>query len=254
MDTTSDSTAVADTPLVALLERIERLRRRVGWIVGAFALGTVASWGASEHLYRLLALPLTDALIERGDDARLAFTHLTDPFVLYFTVAILGGVVIAMPVVLTQVFIAFSGGRGRRTALALLAFVIMGTLLFAAGLYFCHRILLPFAVDYLLDVGGDFEQAITIREYLKFALRLLLALGLAAELPLVSLYASRLGIVTARDLVRWLPHTVLAIFVLSAFITPPDGASQVLVAVPLIALYVVGIGVAAVAGRGRGRD
>lgn len=244
----SEDTTASDSPIVVLFDRIDRLRKRVGWTIAVFAVATVLCWGLSARLYGILATPMTDALVARGIDPRLAFTHLTDPFILYLTVAILGGVVVTSPVALAQVFIAFAGVARRRRTLALLAFVVAGTALFLSGLYFCQRILLPFAVDYLLGVGSEFEQAITVREYLRFAVRLLFALGLAAELPLVSLYAARLGLVTARDLLRWLPHTVLGVFVLSAFITPPDGASQVLVAVPLLVLYLIGIGIAALAG------
>lgn len=245
----ADPIGTDDSPLSMFIARFERLRRRAAWSGVAVLVATGLCWTVSGRLYALLALPLTAELQARGIETRLAFTHLTDPFILYLTVSIAGGLALALPLLLGQLFVAFSPGLGWRRGLSLAAFVLVGSLLFAAGVYFCHRVLLPFAVAYLLDVGEGFQQAITIREYLRFSLRLLIALGLAAQLPLVSFGAARIGLVSARDLVRWFPYMLLAIFVLAAWITPPDGASQVLVAVPLVALYGVGVAVAALAGR-----
>ena len=178
-------------------------------------------------------------------------TSLTDPFVIYFSVSMLGGLLVALPVMMSFMWrlIAPLGiGRGLLKAAG---FVAASTALFGLGLAFGYLVLLPFVVTYLLEVARDFQYAITIREYLKFALRMLVAMGVSAQLPLISLVLSRFGLVTARLMLRWLPYAVLGAFLLAALITPPDGISQVLVAVPMLALYMVGVLVAALAARRR---
>jgi sec-independent protein translocase protein TatC len=235
----------------SVIDRIDEVRRRLVWVVVTLLAGTAAAWGIADRAFAFLAAPLTAALAEAGRDQRLVFTRLTDPFIIYFSVALLGGLLITVPVLMALVWrmmVPLGLGRGMLKAAA---FVISSTLLFAAGLAFGYWVLLPFAVRYLLQVAQDFEYAVTIREYLRFALRMLLAMGVSAQLPLLSFVAARFGLVSARRMLRWLPYAVLVIFVIAAVVTPPDGASQVLVAVPMLALYLLGVLVAAITTRRR---
>lgn len=135
-------------------------------------------------------------------------------------------------------------GRG---AVKAVVFVAASSVLFLVGLAFGYWVLLPFVVRYLLGVAEEFRYAVTIREYLRFALRMLMAMGMSAQLPLISFVLARFGLVTARRLLRWFPYAVLAAFVIAAVITPPDGISQLLVATPMMVLYLLGVVVAAVA-------
>lgn len=217
------------------------------WSLLAVIGGTMLCWVLRERLFEFLARPVTAALLERGEDPRLAFTRLTDPFVVYLSVAMLGGAALGTPLIAAQLW--WTLVPSSRRLLTTFLFVLAAVLLFVAGIAFGHQILLPFVVGYLIDVATRMRQVITAREYMSFVLRLMLALGLAAELPLVSLVLARLGVVTARRLWRWFPHAVLAAFILAALVTPPDGISQVMVAVPVASLYLLSIGVAALAGR-----
>lgn len=237
----------AESPLTTFLLRLESMRRGLVGCALALAAGTTVGWTVSQPLYELLARPLTRELASRGQDARLAFTHLTDPFVLYFTVSLLAGVFLTSPAVAWQLWRLARPRQGWGGRLRLAGFVLASVVLFGAGLAFGYFVLLPFAVRYLLEIGGDFEQLITVREYLRFATRLLLVLGGAAQLPLLTLVLARAGILGPGALWRGFPYAVLVAFVVAALITPPDGISQLLVAVPVLGLYLVGIGVAALA-------
>jgi sec-independent protein translocase protein TatC len=248
---TATSPGQPDTaiPWHQVIDRIDRVRRSLVWVVLVLLGGTALSWNFADRAFALLARPLTTALLAAERDPRLIFTSLTEPFVIYFSIALLGGFTLALPLLmgLTWRLIApISGGGGLLKALG---FAGASTILFLLGLAFGYLVLLPFVVNYLLGVAIQFEYALTIREYLKFTLRLLLAMGIAAQLPLISFTLARLGLVTAHQLLRWLPYSVLAAFVLAALITPPDGVSQVLVAVPMLVLYLVGVAVAALARR-----
>lgn len=238
-----------DSPLQALLAGLERARKLTVWTLLALLLGTAAGWVWSSHLFRLLSRPLTEELAARGLDTRLVFTGLTEPFILYFSISLLTGLVVALPALAMQLYvIAAPRVRLRSSALAAL-FVVTTTALFLMGAAFCYFVLLPFGIRYLLDIGVQFDHAITVRDFLRFAVRLMVAMGFAAQLPLLTFTAARIGLVTARTLWRWFPYATLIAFFMAAWLTPPDGMSQLLLAAPLLVLYLIGIGVAALAGR-----
>jgi sec-independent protein translocase protein TatC len=244
------TTSAPDGPTInwgSVIDRINEVRRGLVWVVLALLTGTAASWSFADVAFRWLSAPLTAAMAEAGRDSRLVFTHLTDPFVIYFSIALLCGLLLALPVLMTLFWRMVAPlGLGRGLFKATL-FVVSSTLLFFAGLAFGYWVLLPFVVRYLLTIAEDFQYAVTVREYLRFALRMLLAMGISAQLPLLSFVLARFGLVTAAQMLRWLPYSVLLAFVLAAVITPPDGISQVLVAVPMLALYLFGVLIAVAA-------
>lgn len=252
--TTAPNSATDDaeeevSPLRALFDGVERARRLTFLTLLSLVLGTAVCWNFSADIYRLLALPLTRELAARGQDPRLAFTGLADPFILYFSVSLFGGLVIAGPVLAGQVFVALTPRLGARRMLAAIAFILTASGLFLAGAAFCYFVLIPFAVSYLLGIGGEFETAITVRDFLGFTVRLMLALGLAAELPLVVFVAARFGLVGPRLLWRGLPYATVGAFIAGAWLTPPDVISQLLLAGPLLLLYLLSIALAAFASR-----
>jgi len=230
-----------------VINRINALRRSLLWVVAALLLGTASGWSVADQVFNFLAAPLTTALANAARDPRLAFTNLSDPFIIYFSVSMLLGLLLALPVIMSlfwRVVAPLDLGRGAAKAAV---FAFASSVLFLVGLAFGYWVLLPFVVRYLLRVAEEFRYAVTIREYLRFALRMLIAMGISAQLPLMSFVLARFGLVTARRLLRWLPYAVLAAFVLAAVITPPDGISQLLVAIPMLVLYLLSIVVAALA-------
>ena len=218
---TDASTFDEESPLTSVLTVLDRVRKRAIWVLVTLLASTMVCWAFASRLYELLVQPLTQELQARGADTRLVFTNLTDPFVLYFTVALLGGLAISCPVLMGQLWLAIAPRMRHRRVLSLSAFVLCAALLFVGGLTFSQLILMPYAVGYLLDIGSEFEHAITIRDYLRFSVRLLLAMGVAAQLPLLSFAGARTGLLTARTMMRWFPHAVLVIFILAAWVTRP---------------------------------
>jgi len=181
---------------------------------------------------------------------KLAFTDLTGPFMLYVKVALLAAVFVASPVLLTQVWLFIRPGLYRRERRLALPFIIFTTLFFVLGGYFGYRIAFPLVVRFLLGVGEDFKQVVTIQSYLSMMSKILLGLGLVFEMPMLIFFLARLGLVTARKLIKWFRWAVLAIFVVAAIITPtPDVATQTVFAVPMILLYLLGVVVAALFGK-----
>lgn len=241
-----------EPPIRALLAGVERARKLTLWTLIALAAGTAVGWARAPRLFDLLAQPVTRELLAQGRDPRLGYTGLTDPFILYFTISLMCGVLVALPAFASQIWLIVASRVRRRSAFAAVFFVLVATALFLGGVLFCYSVMLPVAVNYLIGVGSEFESAITVRDFLRFTVRLMVALGVAFELPLLTFTAARVGLVSARTLLRWFPYATIVAFVVGAWLSPPDILSQLLVAFPMLGLYLIGVAFAALAGRRRG--
>ena len=135
-----------------------------------------------------------------------------------------------------------------------LPFVLISTALFLLGASFGHQIMFPVMFQFLAGMQNAYvESAWTMREVFSLTTRLFLALGIAFELPVAIFFLSIAGIVNARQLISGLPYAAVGGFILGAMLSPPDVVSQVFLAVPLIALYLLGVGIAYLVGRRRAR-
>jgi sec-independent protein translocase protein TatC len=133
-------------------------------------------------------------------------------------------------------------------------FVFFGTFFFLSGAWFCYTAVLPVGYRFFIEQYGTIRvnPEIRISEYLSFTARMLLAFGVTFELPVVTFFLARLGIVTHRMMLNYMRYAVLLIVVLAAMLTPgPDVASQMLMAGPLLVLYALSIGVAYIFARPR---
>lgn len=242
-----DQAAPEELPRMTLLEHLEELRKRLLVSLVALFLGFLLCWNWARPIFAFLEKPLTQFLPE-GE--KLAFTGLVDPFMLYVKVAALAGVFVASPVILHQAWLFLSPALYRNERKIATLFIVVTTVFFALGGYFGYAVAFPMVCKFLLNVGRDFRQVITINEYFSMASKVILGLGLVFELPVVILFLARLGVVTHRMLLRYFRYAVLIVFVIAAIITPtPDIATQSIFAVPMIALYLFGVLVAWIFGK-----
>lgn len=236
-----------ELPRMTLLEHLDELRRRIFSSIIALLIAFLVCWYFSPQIFSWLERPIREVL-PAGE--KLAFTDLTAPFMLYIKVALLAALFVASPVLLTQVWLFIRPGLYRRERRLALPFVVFTTLFFLLGGYFGYRIAFPLVVRFLLGVGENFKQVVTIQSYLSMMTKILLGLGLVFEMPMLIFFLARLGLVTARKLIKWFRWAVLAIFVAAAIITPtPDVATQTVFAVPMVLLYLLGVVVAALFGK-----
>jgi sec-independent protein translocase protein TatC len=234
--------AQEELPRMTLLEHLNELRRRIGVALLAVGAGFLACWYFAKPIFHWIEHPLTQFL-PQGE--KLAFTGLVDPFMLYIKVALLAGIFVASPVVLYQVWLFVAPGLYRRERRMLLPFLFFTTAFFLTGGYFGYAVAFPAVCRFLLKVGSDFRQVITINEYFAMASKVILGLGLVFELPILILFLARLGVVTHKFLIKQFRFAVLVIFIIAAVITPtPDIATQSVFALPMIGLYLLGILVA----------
>lgn len=236
-----------DLPRMGLLDHLDELRRRLVRALMAFMVTFLISYAFSEQIYAFLARPIYRFLPTAADgtQAKLVFLGITDPFILYIKVAALAGLFLGSPLIFYQVWAFVAPGLYKREKRLAVPFIFFGSLLFLGGGAFGYYIAFPFAVEFLLGIGDQFQPTITVTSYLSFLMTVILGLGVMFEMPTIIFLLTRLGVVTPRFLLRHFRWAVLIIFLIAAIITPtPDIINLCIFAVPTLALYLVGVGVA----------
>ncbi len=249
LDGTVEEEGEETLPRMTLLDHLDELRRRILHSVIALFVAFMGSWYFAPDIFRWLEQPILDVL-PKGE--KLAFTELSAPFMLYIKVALLTAIFVASPYLLLQLWLFLKPGLYRRERRLAVPFIVFTSLFFVAGGYFGYLVAFPMVVRFLLGVGEDFKQVVTIGTYFAMMSKILLGLGLVFEMPMLIFFFARIGLVSARQLLRWFRWAVLLIFVTAAVITPtPDVATQTVFAVPMIILYLIGVAVAALFGKKR---
>ncbi len=258
MSTASQQPQV-DQKTMSFWEHLDELRRRIILSASAFALGAGVSWYYRERILEWISYPFVQAWKSGhlGGRASLHFAAPAALFMAYVKLALLGGFVLALPFMLYQLWAFVAPGLYAREKRFALPFVLASTGLFALGGLFGFTVAFPVAFRYLLGLSGPVGDTfavtptVMVSDYLDFVTHLLLVFGVVFELPVLAFFLSVAGIVTHRHLLRFARYFVVVAFVLGAIFSPPDIASQLLVAVPLCLLYGVSVGIAYVFGRPR---
>jgi sec-independent protein translocase protein TatC len=237
-----------DERKLPLTDHLAELRSRLLRIVITWAIGSALAWNFSEAIFGKLLEPAVAALGDRGLQAIAP----TEIFFTYLKCAVLAGFVMALPVIFWQLWAFISPGLYEKEKSVAGPFVLISTLLFAGGATFGYTVVFPLMFDFFTGFDSEFVQsAWSMREVFALTTRLFLAFGVAFELPVLVFFLSVAGIVDAPTLLRGTPYAVLAVFVAAAVLTPPDWVSQIFLAVPMVGLYLIGVGVAYLFGRGR---
>jgi len=236
----------AGLPLVA---HLRELRRRLVISALAVAAGFGVSYYYSTQLYDILTRPLVSAM--PSGERYLVYTSIVEPFFLYMKVGLIGGIILASPVILYQVWGFIAPGLQRAEKRWFVAVVAGSLLLFISGTLFAYYLVFPFGFKYLLSFSStELKPLLSMSEYFSMVTKLLLAFGLVFQTPLGILVLARLGIVTAKQLLSWWRYALVGILIAAAVLTPtPDVFNQMLMAGPLIVLYVLGIILAVVFGK-----
>jgi sec-independent protein translocase protein TatC len=243
-----DAEPDADLPKMSFLDHLEELRKRLIYSIIAIGVAFLGCWGFADKIVAWIQAPLTQFL--PPGDQKLAYTHLTEPFIMYMKVALFAGLFVASPVILWQVWRFISPGLYHRERRYAAPFIIFATTFFVLGGYFGYKVILPGACGFFVAAGRQFKQMIKIDEYFSFASTIILASGATFETPIIIFFLARLGIVTPAFLMQKFKYAVVLSFVIAAIVTPtPDMVNQCFLAVPMIALYLLGIGVAHLFGK-----
>lgn len=231
-----------------LREHFRELRSRVLISMVALLVGSAICFYFYEEILTLL---LTPARRVAGDDVTIIYTEITELLSTTVKVSMLGGLVLALPVILYNVIRFVAPGLTPKERRILFSFLPAAVLAFVAGMAFGYFVMIPPALKFLLTFGGDIaEPLIRISNMINIMIRLLFWLGIAFETPLVMYVLATLGIVNARGFARFRRLWLVVSFVIAAAITPTiDPLNQAVVAGPLIVLYELGVLLARIAGR-----
>jgi sec-independent protein translocase protein TatC len=221
------------------LAHLDELRKRL--IVCAIAVGAgfVISYIFSKQLFSLLILPLTKVL---PDESTLIFTNLPEMFIAYIKVALIAGIIFAVPVIFYELWMFVAPALYRREKRYVVPFVVFSTILFVVGSLFGYFVVFPYGFKFFIGFATEDIQALpSVKQYFSFAIRLLLAFGLVFEMPVAVLFLTKIGLITPGSMKKYRKFAILGSFVLSAILTPPDVATQLMMALPIITLYELSI-------------
>ena len=235
----------AELPGMSLLEHLEELRKRIIYSALSILGGFCVCYWYHEQIYDLMQRPIMFALKNHHLDTQLVFTNPTDPFNMYLKMALIGGIFVASPAVLYQVWLFISPGLYKHEQRYVVPFMVATVGLFIAGGFFAYKMAFPAALNFLIGYSSQFKPMITIGEYTDLFLTLIIGMGIIFELPILVFFLALLGIVTAGWLWRNLRYGILVIFTVAAIVTPTtDILNMCLFAAPMIGLYIISIGVA----------
>jgi sec-independent protein translocase protein TatC len=218
---------------------LDELRKRLIVCFVAIGIGFAACYFFKVELFYILVAPL-QKVMKSGET--LIYTHLPEAFFTFLKTAFIGGLMLASPIIIYQFWMFIAPGLYDREKRLLLPILFLSILFFAGGALFAYFIVFPYGFQFFLSFATDTIRPMpSMKEYLGFASKLLLAFGLIFELPLVVTFLAKLGIVSVDFLKKNRKYAILLIFVTAAVLTPPDVVTQFMMAVPLMALYEVSI-------------
>lgn len=227
---------------MSFFDHLEELRQRLIVSLVAVGVGMCVCLYFADRIFDFISRPLLLALRQNGMEDKLVFTSPTAPVMLYIELGLLAGLFLALPVVVYELWMFIAPGLYRHERRWALPFIILSVVLFVLGGVFAYKIALPYSLVFLVGMGKSFRALISINEYYDLATVIILWMGVIFELPILILFLSLFGIVTPRFLLHFFRHAILAIFIVAAVITPTtDITTMVIFALPMIALYLLGI-------------
>ncbi|HEU4968219.1 twin-arginine translocase subunit TatC [Sphingomonas sp.] len=226
-----------DETRAPLLDHLIELRRRLLWSLAALA----AAFGVCLYFARPIFAFLVQPLLKAGQ-GRLIYTDIFEAFFVNVKVAFFAAIMVAFPIIASQIWKFVAPGLYKNEKQALLPFLLMTPVLFGMGAALAYYFAMPVALHFLLgfqgNVGGVQQEALPgIGNYLNFVTKFMFGFGVAFLTPVLLMLLERAGIVTRDQLVRGRRYAIVIVFVIAAVLTPPDIVSQLLLATPLILLY-----------------
>ncbi len=223
---------------MSFLDHIEELRWRIIYAIIGIVVFTIVAW--------IFINPIVEiVLLKPARDAKVPLQNLR-PFgqlFLYVQVAITVGIICSLPNIFYQLWEFISPALKKRERKYILWIVFFSTFCFLAGIAFAYFVMLPMAMNFGAQFGtAEISNQWTIDEYISIIISVMLAAGVVFELPMISFFLSKLGILTPKFMRKYRRHAIVIIMILAAFLTPgADPVSQIILAVPLVLLYEISI-------------
>jgi sec-independent protein translocase protein TatC len=223
---------------------IAELRERLIKIVVIYFLFFLLAFTFWKEIFTWMSMPLLEAL-KVTHDSKIIFTGLAEPFFTAVKISLFAALFFSFPFILYQIWAFIAPGLYEHEKKLILPFVFWGTVMFIAGAAFAYYIVFPVGFKMLITFGGsEFTAMPKMSEYVTFFGKLMLGFGIAFEMPVVTYFLAKLGLVTDQTLKEFSRYAIVIIFILAAVLTPPDIFSQLAMAAPLLILYGVSIFIA----------
>jgi sec-independent protein translocase protein TatC len=235
---------------MSFLEHLDELRKRLIYVVYALIAGCVVAYIFIGRIFDFIMKPMQQVL---PPGSYLQFTSGAEPFMLYIKIGFLAGIFISSPLILWQVWKFIAPGLYTHEKKFAIPFVLMSTTFFVAGGLFSHFIAFPWTWQFFASFATDYMKFVPkIDEAFGLYTKMILGFGAIFEMPTLVFFLARMGVVSAGMLLKYFKYAFLIIFIVAAVISPgTDMMSQVIMAVPMLGLYIISIGVAWIFGKKR---
>ena len=238
---------------MSFIDHLEELRWRIIKMLSSIVVGGIVTFFFIDFFLELLLEPLKN--IDTDNPINLQVLSVQGMFIIKWSIALIGGLITSVPVITYQLWKFIAPGLYTNEKGFVLPLVIFSFISFLLGIIFSYKILIPYCLNFFASLSGDnILNNFSINHYFSFITWLLLGCGIVFQLPVISFLLSTIGLLTPAFMRHFRRHSVVAIFVVSSFITPPDPISMLVMAFPLIILYELSIGVSWLVNRGKDFD
>jgi sec-independent protein translocase protein TatC len=223
---------------MSFLDHLEELRWRLIYSLIGLVVGTIICWIFIDFLVdKILLVPATHIGV------KLQNLRPFGQLMLYMQVAIIGGIVLSLPNIFYQIWKFISPALKKNERKYVTSIVVFSTFCFLTGIVFAYFLMIPLSLKFAAGFGSkSIENNFAINEYFSIIISIMLASGVVFELPMVSFFLGKIGILKPKFMRKYRRHAIVIIFILSAVLTPgTDPVSQVVLAIPLLMLYEISI-------------
>jgi sec-independent protein translocase protein TatC len=233
-----------------LTAHLEELRKRLIVSLIAMAVGFGVCYAFKEDLFVVLTRPL-ESYLPKGSS--MQYIGIPEAFFTYLKISLFGGLILALPVILYEIWKFVAPGLHAHEKRYVLPFVFFSMLFFLTGATFCYFVVFPFMFQFFMSFSDETLKAMpAINDYLSFITQMLFAFGLVFEMPIFFFFLGKIGLVSHQGLARQRRIAIVVIFLAAAILTPgPDALSQILLAVPLLILFELSIQIVRITGKKR---
>ena len=236
---------------MSFIDHLEEFRWRLIKSILSIIIGGLITFFFIDNFLDLLLLPLSN--VDSKNPVNLQVLSVQGMFIIKWTIALVGGIIFSVPIITYQIWKFIAPGLYANEKGFVLPLVLFSFLSFTTGILFSYFILIPYCLNFFTSLSGDTVlNNFSINHYFSFITWMLLGSGIVFQLPVISLLLSIIGLLTPPFMRHYRRHSIVAIFILSSFITPPDPVSMLVMALPLIILYEISIGISWLVNRSNG--